>query len=254
MRRVQSLDTAGTMNERLHNLHERLLYTVPAVDRIACALYDAGDDILKTFINSTRDGQAIAGYKFRLSESVSLSALAASGDTRVIDNIPAVLAADRQHSAWVLKQGYYSSYTVPMYENGNFTGMIFFNSKNPKAFSEREQVELCLFSNLINMMIAGEMSALRAISATARIARTSSTAITVPPWPTQSAALITECETLSIMAPPVAGSTQTCDRTSVCVPCTSKGAPAKAAGMVRRIVAVAKSEFTGCGYHSVRPL
>ena len=49
--------------------------------------------------------------------------------------------------------------------------MIFFNSKKPKAFAEREQVELCLFSNLINMMIAGEMSALRAISATARIAR-----------------------------------------------------------------------------------
>ena len=71
----------------------------------------------------------------------------------------------------MLKQGYYSSYTVPMYENGNFTGMIFFNSKKPKAFAEREQVELCLFSNLINMMIAGEMSALRAISATARIAR-----------------------------------------------------------------------------------
>ena len=170
-RRLHLVDDSKTLNERLRNLHDRLLYSVPAVDRIACALYDPGDDMLRTFINSTRGGEAIAGYKFKLSDSISLSGLAASGDTRVIDNIPAVLAADRQHSAWVLKQGYYSSYTVPMYENGNFTGMIFFNSKKPKAFSEREQVELCLFSNLINMMIAGEMSALRAISATARIAR-----------------------------------------------------------------------------------
>ena len=170
-RRLHLVDDSKTLNERLRNLHDRLLYSVPTVDRIACALYDPGDDMLRTFINSTRGGEAIAGYKFKLSDSISLSGLAASGDTRVIDNIPAVLAADRQHSAWVLKQGYYSLYTVPMYENGNFTGMIFFNSKKPKAFSEREQIELCLYSNLINMMIAGEMSALRAISATARIAR-----------------------------------------------------------------------------------
>ena len=170
-RRLHLVDDSKTLNERLRNLHERLLYSVPEVDRIACALYDAGDDMLRTFINSTRSGEAIAGYKFRLSDSISLSELAASGDTRVIDNIPAVLATDRQHSAWVLKQGYHSSYTVPMYENGKFTGLIFFNSKKPKAFAQREQIELCLFSNLINMMIAGEMSAVRAISATAQIAR-----------------------------------------------------------------------------------
>ncbi|NBR26935.1 MAG: HD domain-containing protein [Betaproteobacteria bacterium] len=170
-RRFHLVDDSKTLNERLRNLHDRLVYSVPAVDRIACALYDPGDDMLRTFINSTRGGEAIAGYKFRLADSISLSELAASGDTRVIDNIPAVLAADRQHSAWVLKQGYLSSYTVPMYENGKFTGMIFFNSRQPKAFSAREQIDLCLFSNLINLMIAGEMSALRAISATARVAR-----------------------------------------------------------------------------------
>ena len=52
---------SGTLTERLAALHTRLLETVPMVDRIACALYEAKDDQLKTFINSTRTGEAIAG-------------------------------------------------------------------------------------------------------------------------------------------------------------------------------------------------
>ena len=46
-----------TLTQRLNELHDRLLETVPVVDRIACALYDENDDVLKTFINSTRAGR-----------------------------------------------------------------------------------------------------------------------------------------------------------------------------------------------------
>lgn len=43
-----------TLTQRLNELHDRLLETVPVGDRIACALYDEKDDVLKTFINSAR--------------------------------------------------------------------------------------------------------------------------------------------------------------------------------------------------------
>lgn len=44
------------LNQRLRQLHEQLLEQVPAVDRIACVLYEAKDDMLRTFVNSTRAG------------------------------------------------------------------------------------------------------------------------------------------------------------------------------------------------------
>ena len=164
-------DGAGTLNERLDRLHDRLLESVPTVDRIACALYDTAEDRLKTFINSTRAGDAIAGYEFKLADSVSLSRLAKSGEFRVIDDIPAVIGADSAHSAWLLSQGYRSSFTAPMYDNGSFNGLIFFNSTAPAVFSTAVQRDLSLYANLINMTISSELAAVRAISAAAQIAR-----------------------------------------------------------------------------------
>ena len=159
-----------SLTERLADLHRSILERIPQVDRIACALYDTSDDILKTFINSTRQGEPIAGYQFPLAESTSLSALADSGEFRVIDNIAAVVQADSQHSQWLLAQGYQSSFTVPMYDDGAFLGFVFFNSMVPAAFALREQRDLLLFCSLINMAISHERAAVRSILASARIA------------------------------------------------------------------------------------
>ena len=75
------------LGQRMRLLHGQLLELVPAVDRIACVLYDQRDDLLRTFVHSTRSGEAIKGYEFRLSDSTSLAELAASGHNRVIDEI-----------------------------------------------------------------------------------------------------------------------------------------------------------------------
>jgi hypothetical protein len=77
-------DALGT---RLRQLHDQLLELAPDVDRIACVLYDPQDDLLKTFVNSTRSGEAIKAYQFRLAESDSLSRLASSGHTRVLHRL-----------------------------------------------------------------------------------------------------------------------------------------------------------------------
>ena len=164
-------DAAATLTERLGRLHDRLLDSVPAVDRVACALYDAGEDTLKTFINSTRSGRAIAGYEYKLANSSSLSALARSGEIRVIDDIPAVVKDDNDHSAWLLAQGYRSSLTVPIYDNGAFSGFIFFDSVEYSAFAPAVRRELELFAAVISMTISSELAAIRAVVATTQIAR-----------------------------------------------------------------------------------
>ncbi len=51
----------GTLTDRVEYVHGLVMEKLPTVDRIACALYDSKTDLLKTFINSTREGEALKG-------------------------------------------------------------------------------------------------------------------------------------------------------------------------------------------------
>jgi HD-GYP domain-containing protein (c-di-GMP phosphodiesterase class II) len=169
---LQSLNAeARTLNGRLKALHQRLLETVPAVDRIACALYDPSEDLLKTFINSTRHGQPIAAYEYPLSASKALSQLASSGEFRVLQDIEQELQTDTVHTSWLRSQGYRSSFTVPLYDGGQFIGFVFFDSTQPAAFEPTVQRDLVLYTSLIGLAIVGEISALRAMLEATRVAR-----------------------------------------------------------------------------------
>ena len=159
------------LGARLCRQHEQLLEMVPELDRIACALYDPSDDLLKTFVNSTRSGEPIQGYEFRLSESASLSQLARTGETRVLDDIPGSISATNLHSIWLLEQGYRSSLTVPLYDKGDLIGFLFYDSCKPAAFSAAVQRNLALFSTLMTMTISNELNLVRSITTSAQVAR-----------------------------------------------------------------------------------
>ena len=167
----QLLISGKTLNARLHQLHTRMLQNIPSIHRIACAVHDPREDWLRTFVNSTLSGESLSGYQFRLADSPSLRELAATGRNRVIDNIPATLKPDSDHSRWVLEQGYQSSFTVPMIDSGQFVGFIFFDSMQPGAFTPVVQRDLVLYSNLINMTVSSELTALRHIVAAVQVAR-----------------------------------------------------------------------------------
>lgn len=160
-----------SLGNRMRLMHEQLLDLMPCVDRIACVLYDKRDAVLRTFVNSTRHGEAIKGYEFPLQESASLSAVAATGHNRVIDEIADVVQPTSRHSEWLLRQGYRSSLTVPLYDRGEFIGFLFYNSVQPRAFSEAVQRKLALFSSLVNMMISSEINIAQSITTSAQVAR-----------------------------------------------------------------------------------
>lgn len=171
---VSSAPASGlqeTLSGHLRFLHDRLSVIAPEVERIACALYDPGEDLLKTFINSTRNGYAIRGYQYHLSESQSLSHLARSNETRIITDIPAALNTDTAHSRYVLDEGYLSSFTVPMRYQNAFLGMIFFDSREHGTFSPDLQRELTLYAQLITAGVASELVAIRSIIGTIQVAR-----------------------------------------------------------------------------------
>ena len=164
-------DNGPGLGPRLGRLHRRILRAVPQLDRIGCALYDPGEDVLKTFINSTFSGQALKGYEFRLADSPSLRGLASTGDRRVLDDLPAALSPDRPHSAWLLAEGYRSSFTVPMRDRGAFIGFLFFDSRRPRAFSADAQQTLAFFADLITLLVSNELLAVRALVGSVGVAR-----------------------------------------------------------------------------------
>lgn len=161
----------ASLSERLEVLHRQLLADVPHVDRIGCALYDPGDDLLKTFIHSTRSGEALRGYEFKLSDSPALYEMSQTGHRRLLSNVPAALSPGTAHSAWVLKEGYRSSLTVPMFGHGVFSGFLFFDSRRLNAFSETDQRHLLLYANLISLLISGELLSIRALAGSVDVAR-----------------------------------------------------------------------------------
>lgn len=165
------LEATPSLAGRLSALHDRIMETTATVDRIACALYDPDEDELRTFVSSTRVGTALKGYAIKLAESPSLSAMARSGDCRVISEIRAEIGANSRHSEWLLEQGYRSSFTVPMFAGGALLGFIFFDAMQPDVFVPSVQRDLALYCNLITMAVSSEFSAVRAIQATTRLAR-----------------------------------------------------------------------------------
>lgn len=164
-------DQHSSVSERLGRLHDRILQQFPAIVRIACALYDPHEDVLKTFINSTLQGQAITAYQAQLSDSPTLKHLAQHGECRVIADIQTQISSGSTHSNWLLAQGYRSSFTVPMYDQGHFLGFIFFDASDADFFNTAVQRDLLLSCNLINMALSSDLAAVRAVIASANMAR-----------------------------------------------------------------------------------
>jgi HD-GYP domain-containing protein (c-di-GMP phosphodiesterase class II) len=168
-----SLDSVSfdSLSEHLRTLHDRLLDVAPGIQRVGCALYDEGSDELRTFINSTRGGEPLKAYDYRLAQSWSLSELARTRDFRVLTDLPRDIDTGTEHSNWVLGMGYTSSFTLPMFYQDRFIGFIFFDSTESDTFTPEVQRELVLFGHVITLAIANELVTIRSILGTIQIAR-----------------------------------------------------------------------------------
>ena len=161
----------GTLTDRVEYVHGLVMEKLPTVDRIACALYDSKTDLLKTFINSTRQGEALKAYEIKLGDVPSLTVLAETGECRVIDDIDAELIGDSTHTQWVRSKGYKSSFTVTLNNGSQLIGFLFFDSSQKGTFTPEVQRDLLIYSNLIQMAVASELMVIDSLLATTAAAR-----------------------------------------------------------------------------------
>jgi HD-GYP domain-containing protein (c-di-GMP phosphodiesterase class II) len=155
------------LDEKLTFLHQYLREKISDIDRIAVALYDPATDILKTYAHSSLGDNPLPHYESRLADSETLSEIAARRQPRIINDID-LLGANRQHSKRIKQQGYGSSYTLPIYRNGSFLGLIFFNSYRKNFFTELVLHQLDLLGHLLALAIIDHLASARNLVASVR--------------------------------------------------------------------------------------
>ena len=162
---LEALNRHIPLREKLVSAHYALNELFPFVARIATAIYDPQTRVLKTFLHSSDDGKSLEHYQTVLDDAPSLMEILKTGRPRVINNMRQVDSGQHEHTQKIQQEGYTSSYTLPMYNEGEFVGFIFFNSYERDVFTEKVLRELDVYGHLVALMVISELSAVNLLTA-----------------------------------------------------------------------------------------
>lgn len=160
-----------TITARLNDIHRDLQGWLPAVKRLAVALYDAETDVLKTFVNSTEEGSPLDHYQAKLSDVRSLQQLARSRQPRTINDLSMLSAGDSAHSQKIIEKGYLSSHTVPIVHNDTFHGFVFFDADERDYFTDAAVHKIDIYAQLVGLLCVTEFNAIHTLQAAVKTAR-----------------------------------------------------------------------------------
>ena len=167
---LKKLESSAPLSEKLRLLHDMLREQYDCIDRIAVALYDDKQDLLKTFAWSSDHKSPLTHYQAKLSNSPSLLEILDKGIPRVVNDMDIFYQGDSKHTRILKQSGFGSSYTLPMYREGDFLGFIFFNSFNKDVFHESLLNDLDMVAHMVSLLVGSERSVLETLQATVRSA------------------------------------------------------------------------------------
>lgn len=159
------LNRSGSLKEKLVSAHQAVQKNLPFVARIAIALYDPETKVLKTYMHSSGEDNPLEHYQTLIDEAPSLKEILKRGQPRVINNMLTFEEGNKEHHKRLGRQGYAASYTLPLFNNGEFFGFMFFNSYETDVFTEKHLEELDLHGHLIALMVINELSSIQTLSA-----------------------------------------------------------------------------------------
>ncbi len=165
---LEKLNSKDSLKEKLIAAHASLQDKFPFVARIAVTLYDRETGMLKTYLHSSGDDNPLNHYEAPLAEAHSLKNILEQGKPRVINNLLTFEHDNKEHSQRIGRQGYAASYTMPMFQKGEFVGFLFFNSYEPDVFTSKVLSELDVFGHLISLLVINEISSIDVINAAIR--------------------------------------------------------------------------------------
>ncbi|MFT4939712.1 MAG: HD-GYP domain-containing protein (c-di-GMP phosphodiesterase class II) [Paraglaciecola sp.] len=74
------------------------------------------------------------------------------------------------HTKRIGRQGYAASYTLPIFNNGEFIGFVFFNSKQKDVFTENVLRQIDVYPHMISLKVISELTSIQTLAATAKTA------------------------------------------------------------------------------------
>lgn len=168
---LEKLNHNLPLADKIIYLHEIIKQRYPFINRLSAALYNPDDDMVKTFIHSSEGSEPLRHYQAKLGNTPSLKKIFDRRSPRVVNDLSIFQQGTQHHTKNINKEGYTSSYTLPMYIDGNFFGFLFFNSFSKDVFTEEALHQLDVFAHLIILIIANELSTLKNLFATIKTAK-----------------------------------------------------------------------------------
>jgi HD-GYP domain-containing protein (c-di-GMP phosphodiesterase class II) len=154
---LEILNKQIPLKEKLVGAHKAVNTQFPFIARIAIAIYDGATGMLKTYLHSSGDDNPLDHYQAALEDAPSLKAILDQGLPRVINNMLTMENSNKEHTRRIGRQGYAASYTLPMFDNGVFTGFIFFNADRTDVFDEKTLFELDMLGHMISLLVINEL-------------------------------------------------------------------------------------------------
>ncbi|MCK4743876.1 MAG: HD domain-containing protein [Sulfuriflexus sp.] len=162
---LDPLNKHTTLKEKLVSTHLAIKKSMPFIARIAVAIYDSETRVLKTFLHSSGEENPLENYQVLLDEAPSLKKILDKGLPRVINNLLTFDDGTKEHTKRIGRVGYAASYTLPMFNDGDFLGFIFFNSSEADVFNEQTLSQIDIFAHMISLMIIKELSVIHTLAA-----------------------------------------------------------------------------------------
>ncbi|MBU1191778.1 MAG: HD domain-containing protein [Gammaproteobacteria bacterium] len=159
------LNLNAPLREKLVAAHRTVQQSLPFIARIALTLYDPETRLLKSYLHSSEAHEPMEHYQAIIDSAPSLVEMLKRGRPRVINNMLTIERGEQEHSQRIGREGYVASYTLPMFNNGDFIGFLFFNSFERDVFSEPVLRQLDLYGHLISLMVINELSNIHTLSA-----------------------------------------------------------------------------------------
>lgn len=162
---LDALNRHISLREKLVSAHYAMNELYPFVARIATAIYDPETRVLKTFIHSSDDSPQLDHYQTLLDDAPSLLEILNTGRPRVVNDMHRLDTGAPNRTTKLERVGYAASYTLPMFNEGEFIGFIFFNSLEKDVFTEKVLRQLDVYGHLIALMVISELSSINILTA-----------------------------------------------------------------------------------------
>ncbi len=156
--------------KKIEAIHGLLKLRFDFIDRIAFAVHDPETDLLKTYVNSSGGIGAMNFYSSRLADSASLQEILEVGRPRLVNDLDIFSDVPAEHARRIAALKYKSSYTMPMFLEGEFFGFLFFNSYRANIFDEKVLYSLDMVGHLLSLLVVHEIATTRGLMASVKTA------------------------------------------------------------------------------------